>query len=55
MFFSMGLLAPAATAIARSGSSGFGPVGKVRKNRDIVNFMNFTSAKTAFAGAGAIL
>jgi hypothetical protein len=43
MFGTVPILVPAATEIARAGSSGLGPVRKVRGIRDIVNFMNFTS------------
>jgi hypothetical protein len=45
MFRTMGSLAPAATEIALSGSSGPGRMGKTGKNLDIVNFMNFTSRR----------
>ena len=44
MFCAMRLPSAIATEIASSGSSGPVSMGKLRKTRDIVNFMNFTSA-----------
>jgi hypothetical protein len=43
MFYTMHVLLPGATRLARSGHSGPGPSGEVRAIRDIVNFVNFTS------------
>lgn len=53
MFRTMRLLAPAATRPAQFGRGGLGPFRRVRKNRDIVNFMNFTSRQSLRIRGGA--
>jgi hypothetical protein len=52
MFSSMRQVVPESREIAPSGLSGRASVGKVRRPRDIVNFMNFASGDAGKGGGG---